>query len=56
MRPRRVRKYLKTLKEIKGRKKPMKRDQLHQCLGASKKGAGRDAHHVKVSVTLHGQP
>jgi hypothetical protein len=52
MRQRRVRKYLKTLEEIKGRKKPLKRDHLHQALGAAKKEAGRDARHVKVSVCL----
>ena len=55
MRQRRVRKYLKTLEEIKGRKKPLKRDQLHQSLGAAKKEAGRDARHVKVSVSLSGE-
>ena len=55
MRQRRVRKYLKTLEEMKGRKKPLKRDQLHQSLGAAKKEAGRDARHVKVSVSLSGE-
>ena len=55
MRQRRVRRYLKTLEEIKGRKKPLQRDQLHQALGAAKKEAGRDARHVKVSVCLSGE-
>ena len=40
MRQRRLRKYLKTLEGISGRKKPLKRDQLHQALGAAKKEAG----------------
>ena len=53
MRQRRLRKYLKTLEEIRGRKKPLKRDKLHQALGAAKKEAGRDARHVKVCVTLN---
>jgi transposase len=55
MRQRRLRKYLKTLLELKGRKKPLKRDQLHQALGAAKKEAGRDARHVKVEVDLSGE-
>jgi transposase len=55
MRQRRLRKYLKTLEEIKGRKKPLKRDLLHQALGATKKEAGRDARHVKVHVDLSGE-
>jgi transposase len=55
MRQRRLRKYLKTLLELKGRKRPLKRDQLHQALGAAKKEAGRDARHVKVEVDLSGE-
>jgi transposase len=55
MRQRRLRKYLKTLEEIRGRKKPLKRDKLHQALGAAKKEAGRDARHVNVCVTLNGK-
>lgn len=55
MRRRRLRKYLKTLAEFTTRKRPLKRDELHQALGAAKKGAGRDARHVKVQVTLHGE-
>ena len=51
MRQRRLRKYLKTLEEIRGRKKPLKRDQLHQALGAAKKEAGRDARHLKGCVS-----
>ena len=52
MRQRRLRKYIKALEDIKGRKKPLKRDQLHQALGAAKKEAGRDARHLTVSVCL----
>jgi transposase len=55
MRRRRLRKYLKTLADLGARKKPLKRDQLHQALGAAKKEAGRDARHVKAEVTLHGK-
>ena len=55
MRRRRLRKYLKTLAELTTRKRPLKRDELHQALGAAKKGAGRDARHVKVQVTHHGE-
>lgn len=55
MRRRRLRKYLKTLAELTNRKRPLKRDELHQALGAAKKAAGRDARHVKVQVTLHGE-
>jgi hypothetical protein len=36
MRQRRLRKYIKALKDIKVRKKPLKRDQLHQALGAAR--------------------
>jgi hypothetical protein len=39
MRERRLRKYLQTLEEIRSRKKPLKRDQLHQALGGAKKDA-----------------
>ena len=55
MRQRRLRKYIKALEDIKGRKKPLKRDQLHQALGAAKKEAGRDARHLKVNVCLEGE-
>ena len=55
MRQRRLRKYLKTLADIKARKRPLKRDQLHEALGAAKKDAGRDARHVQVNVTLKGK-
>ena len=55
MRRRRLRKYIKTLAELAARKKPLKRDSLHQALGAAKKEAGRDARHVKEKVTLHGK-
>ena len=55
MRRRRLRNYLKALAGISARKRPLKRDELHQALGAAKKEAGRDARHVKVEVTLQGK-
>ncbi len=55
MRQRRLRKYIKAIEDIKGRKKPLKRDQLHQALGVAKKEAGRDARHLTVSVCLEGE-
>jgi transposase len=55
MRRRRLRKYLKALADLTNRKRPLKRDELHQALGAVKKEAGRDARHVNVEVTLHGE-
>lgn len=55
MRQRRLRKYLARLKELQKRKRPLKRDALHQALGAARKAAGRDARHVKVEVQLHGK-
>ena len=55
MRQRCLRKYIKALEDIKGRKKPLQRDQLHQALGAATKEAGRDARHLTVSVCLGGK-
>jgi transposase len=55
MRRRRMRKYLKALADLKARKRPLKRDELHQALGAAKKDAGRDARHITVSVVLSGK-
>ena len=55
MRRRRLRRYLKTLAALTARKRLLKRDDLHQALGAAKKAAGRDARHVKVQVTHHGE-
>jgi transposase len=55
MRRRRLRKYLKALADLTQRKRPLKRDELHQALGAAKKQAGRDSRHVKVEVSLHGE-
>lgn len=55
MRRRRLRKYLKALSDLSQRKTPLKRDALHQALGAAKKEAGRDSRHVKITVTLHGK-
>ena len=50
MRLRRLRAYLKTLKSITQRKAMMKRDDLHQAIGAAKKEAGRDARFVILSI------
>lgn len=55
MRRRRLRAYLDRIADIQTRKRPLKRDALHQVLGAAKKDAGRDARFVKVSVQLHGK-
>ena len=55
MRRRRLRRYLKELKAIQERKRPLKRDELHQAFGAAKKQAGRDARHLIVDITLHGE-
>lgn len=52
MRRRRLRKYLDALTGLRQRKRPLKRDALHEALGAAKKEAGRDARFVKVSVQL----
>ena len=54
MRRRRLRAYLDELAKIKARKRPLKRDALHQALGAARKDAGRDARFVQVDVQLHG--
>jgi hypothetical protein len=54
MRRRRLRAYLDRLSEIKARQRPLKRDALHQALGAAKQDAGRDARFVSVDVQLHG--
>lgn len=53
MRQRRLRAYLKTLKSITLRKTLMKRDDLHQAIGAAKKEAGRDARFVKLTIQHH---
>jgi transposase len=55
MRRRRLRQYLKALADLRARKRPLKRDELHQALGAAKKEAGRDTRHIKVEVTLRGR-
>ena len=55
MRRRRLRAYLDRLADIKARKRPLKRDAMHQALGAAKKDAGRDSRFVKISVELHGK-
>ena len=55
MRRRRLRAYLDRLAEIKARKRPLRRDALHQALGAARKDAGRDARFVQVDVQLQGE-
>lgn len=55
MRRRRLRAYIDRLADLKSRKRPLKRDAMHQAIGAAKKEAGRDARFAKVSVTLHGE-
>lgn len=55
MRQRRLRAYLDRIADIQARKRPLKRDALHQILGAAKKDAGRDARFVKINVQLHGK-
>ena len=42
----------KALADLTTHKRPLKRDELHQAIGAAKKQAGRDARHVKVQVQL----
>ena len=55
MRQRRLRRYLDALKKITGRKKPLKRDELHQAIGAAKQAAGRDARHVIIDIEYKGR-
>jgi hypothetical protein len=55
MRRRRLRRYLDTLKEIAERKRPLKRDALHQRLGAAQKEAGLDKRFVTVEVCHKGE-
>ena len=55
MRQRRLRKYVDELTALKNRKRPLKRDALHQRLGAAKKAAGRDNRFMKVEITLEGE-
>ena len=55
MRRRRLRAYIDGLADIKARKRPLKRDAMHQALGAARKDAGRDARFVKTDVQLHGE-
>ncbi len=50
MRHQRVREYFKTIKEMKGRKKPLDRDRLHHAPGAAKEEAGLDARHLTVNA------
>jgi hypothetical protein len=55
MRRRRVRAYGDRLRELQGRKRPLRRDEMHQALGAAKQAAGRDARFLKVTVHVSGQ-
>lgn len=55
MRRRRLRAYIDRLADLKARKRPLKRDAMHQAIGAAKKDAGRDARFVKVKVEHHGE-
>lgn len=55
MRQRRLRNYFDELTKIKERKRLLKRDALHQKLGAAKRAAGRDARFLKVDVALEGE-
>jgi hypothetical protein len=55
MRRRRLRAYIDRLADLKARKRPLKRDALHQAIGAAKKDAGRDARFVSIEVQLHGK-
>ncbi len=55
MRRRRLRAYLDRLAEIKTRKRPLRRDALHQAQGAAKKDAGRDELFVQVDMQFHGE-
>lgn len=51
MRQRRLRSYLKTLKELRlERKRTLKRDDLLKALGAAASKAGRDAKHVLLTL------
>jgi hypothetical protein len=55
MRRRRLRACIDRLADLKARKRPLKRDALHQAIGAAKKDAGRDARFVSIAVHLHGK-
>jgi transposase len=55
MRRRRVRAYVDRLRELQARKRPVRRDEMHQALGAAKQAAGRDARFLKVTVHVSGQ-
>lgn len=54
MRRRRLRRYLDALEALTQRKRPLRRDDLHQAIGAAKKEAGRDARFVHLTVTPRG--
>jgi transposase len=54
MRRRRLRAYLDALQALTERKRPLKRDAMHQAIGAAKKEAGRDSSFVQLQVTYRG--
>jgi transposase len=54
MRRRRLRAYLDALQALTERKRPLKRDAMHQAIGAAKKEAGRDSNFVQLQVTYRG--
>ena len=55
MRRRRLRRYLKRLRNLRlERKLPLTRDDLLQAIGAAAKNAGRDAKHVKITLPPEG--
>lgn len=55
MRRRRLRRYLKTLHQLRlERKKPLTRDDLLKALGAAAKAAGRDAKHLLITLPPEG--
>ena len=57
MRNRRLRRYLKKLRELRlERKHPMTRDHLLKSLGAAASQAGRDASVVEISLPAEGRP
>ena len=57
MRNRRLRRYLKKLRELRlERKRPMTRDHLLKALGAAASQAGRDAAVVEISLPAEGRP
>ena len=55
MRRRRLKRYLKTLRQLRfERKRPLTRDALLQALGAAAQAAGRDAKHIILTLPPEG--